>query len=803
MDLDEYSKKRDFKKTPEPPAEVEKTDNFRFVVQRHQASRLHYDLRLELNGVLKSWAVPKGPSMESGVKRLAVQTEDHPVKYLTFEGTIPKGNYGAGEMHIWDSGIFKAAKNKNDSSLLSQWEKGSMKIIFEGKKMRGEFALVQTGSKDGKNWLLIKKEDEFSTSEIYDAEDFSQKDTKERKLDISEFIKPMLASPKRKIFNDPGWIYELKWDGYRMISAISNGEVKTYSRNGNSFTERFYKITKSLEGIPFDAILDGEVVAMDNDGKNNFQALQNYPNNQWEKIHYYVFDVLYLNGHSTMGLKLMERKSLIPDVIEGCEHVFYTKEVDVLGTAFYQKAIDSGMEGVVAKKADSLYVPGYRTEDWLKIKVIETHEALICGYTGSDSELFGSLILGVIEEDGDGIQYIGNCGSGFSRQTQKDLMSKFKTLEQEKTPFREKINLKGKSAHWLTPKLVAEIKFSEWTKSGKLRHPVFLGLREDKKPKEIVRQEEIEEISKTKPSERSGTSLTIDGFSVSFSNLEKVYFPESGLRKYDLIDYYIQVADVILPYLKDRPQSLRRQPNGITSKGFFQKNISEEFVKPWMETFGIYSESNKEELNYLLCQNEATLLYMANLGCIELNSWNSRISSLDKPDYAIIDLDPSKENTFEQIIETALATKEVLDQLKTNGFCKTSGSAGIHVLIPLGAKYTYDQARDFTKLICYQIMGNLPGLTTMERTINKRNGKIYLDFLQNRRAQTLAAPYCVRPKEGAPVSAPLEWKEVKPGLQIQDFHIKNMPERIKETGDIWKKLLDEAIDMEKILSGNS
>src|SRR5699024_1573285 len=300
-------------------------------------------------------------------------TEDHPVKYLTFEGTIPKGNYGAGEMHIWDSGIFKAAKNKNDSSLLSQWEKGSMKIIFEGKKMRGEFALVQTGSKDGKNWLLIKKEDEFSTSEIYDAEDFSQKDTKERKLDISEFIKPMLASPKRKIFNDPGWIYELKWDGYRMISAISNGEVKTYSRNGNSFTERFYKITKSLEGIPFDANLDGEVVAMDNDGKNNFQALQNYPNNQWEKIHYYVFDVLYLNAHSTMGLKLMERKSLIPDVIEGCEHVFYTKEVEGLGTAFYQKAIDSGMEGVVAKKADSLYVPGYRTEDWLKIKVIETH----------------------------------------------------------------------------------------------------------------------------------------------------------------------------------------------------------------------------------------------------------------------------------------------------------------------------------------------------------------------------------------------------------------------------------------------
>lgn len=797
MDLNEYSKKRNFKETPEPPAEVEKHNLFRFVVQRHQASHLHYDLRLELDGVLKSWAVPKGPSMEAGVKRLAVQTEDHPVKYITFEGRIPKGNYGAGEMTIWDTGIFKAAKNKPDSSLLDQWKKGNIKLVFEGEKLKGEFALVRTGQE--KNWLLIKKDDAFSTKESYDAEDFSTADNKVRSLDVDEFIKPMLASPKKEIFNNPDWIYELKWDGYRMISSISNGKVKTYSRNGNLFTQRFSAITQSLEGIPYDVILDGEVVAMDKNGMPDFQALQNYPQNNWKRIEYHVFDILHLNGHSTMGLPLMDRKSLIPDVISGCENVFYTEEIEGMGTAFYQKAIKAGMEGVVAKKADSVYVPGYRSENWLKIKAKETQETLICGYTESDAKIFGSLILGILDDDE--LRHIGNCGSGFSHQLQKELKEKFKPLRQKENPFREKINLKGREPQWLKPELIAEVSFSEWTKTGKLRHPVFKGLREDKGPKEAVRQEEVEETPKTENAKISKTSLTVDGYSVPFSNLEKIYFPETGLRKYDLIEYYIQVSEVILPYLTDRPQSLRRHPNGITSEGFFQKNISEEFVKPWMETVGIFSESNKEELNYLLCQNEATLLYMANLGCIELNSWNSRISSLDQPDYAIIDLDPSKENTFEQIIETALAAKEVLDKLKVKAVCKTSGSAGIHILIPMGAKYSYDQTRDFTKWICLQIQEKLPDLTTLERTINKRNGKIYLDFLQNRRAQTLAAPYCVRPKEGAPVSAPLEWKEVKPGLQIQDFTIQNMPDRIRKKGDIWKNFLNEAIDMEKVLSG--
>lgn len=801
MDLQEYSRKRDFENTPEPEAETDFSNQFRFVVQRHRASRLHYDLRLELDGVLKSWAVPKGPSMEKKVKRLAVQTEDHPVRYLTFEGTIPKGNYGAGTMTIWDSGIFKPAETGKNNSLINQWKKGSMKIIFEGKKLKGEFALVKTGPKEDKNWLLIKKEDEFSTSESYDAEDFAEKNSEKKNVAIQKFIKPMLASPKKEIFNNPGWIFEFKWDGYRMIASVSNGKVKTFSRNGTSFTNRFRILSDSLQTIPHDVILDGEVVALNKEGAADFQALQNYPENNWERIHYYVFDLLFLNGYSTMDLQLTERKSLIPAIIENCSHVFYCEEIEGMGITYYQQALEQGMEGVVAKKMDSVYIPGFRSKDWLKIKARETAEALICGYTDSDAQVFGSLLLGIYEKDR--LTYIGNCGSGFSQQLQKELLKKFRNLEQKTSPFEEKINLKGRTVTWLKPLLVAEVSFSEWTATGKLRHPVFEGLREDKNPKEISRQEEVEEPPENPVSTSSQTSISIDGYSVPFSILEKIYFPGSGYTKYDLIDYYIHISKYLLPYLKDRPQNLHRHPNGITGMDFYQKNIPEELVKPWMETAAVYSTANKENLNYLLCQNEATLLYLINLGCIEINPWNSRITAIDYPDYAILDLDPSSENSFEEVIETALAVREVMDLWKIPGFCKTSGSSGIHILIPLGAGYTYNQARDFAKLICLEVQKKLPGLTTLERTKTKRKNKIYLDFLQNRKGQTLAAPYCVRPKEGAPVSAPLEWKEVKPGLEIRDFTIRTMIQRLQKKGDLWRDLLKHPIDLRKILESIS
>ncbi|WP_372919482.1 DNA ligase D [Salegentibacter sp.] len=803
MGLEDYIKKRNFKDTPEPGADYSDENRGRFVIQRHQASRLHYDLRLEMEGVLKSWAVPKGPSMNPKDKRLAIHTEDHPVKYLDFEGTIPKGNYGAGVMKIWDRGTFQSADGTEDN-LPEQLESGNLKIKFKGQKIRGEFALVKT-SRGEDQWLLIKKKDDYSTDLDYDAEVFAEKDASEtnkkpgkvRKIDPDDFLKPMLATATKKIFNNPDWIYEIKWDGYRVVTNIQEGEVNLYSRNGVSFNKKFPKLRKDLEHIENDTILDGEVVILDEDGVPDFQALQNYNSKTKGELRYYVFDMLYLNGHSMLDLPLLERKSLLPEVLEDLEAVVYCDHIQGMGNAFYKKAIDSGLEGVIAKKADSTYSPGYRSESWLKIKAVQTREAIICGYTDSEGAVFGSLILGTFR-DGE-LSYIGNCGSGFSNEEQKELLEKFKKYEAKASPFPKKINLKGRKPTWMKPELICEVKYSEMTKNGFLRHPVFKGLRADKEPEEITREKQTAVPKGKGKSGKKGASLDVGGISVDFTSLEKIYWPDAGFRKYDLIDYYIKVSEQILPYLKDRPENLHRHPNGITKPGFYQKD-TEGQMPDWIERINIHSESAEKEIEYLLCQNEATLLYMANLGCIEINPWNSRKDDLDHPDYTVIDIDPSDKNTFEEVIEVAQAAKEVLDLAKIDGYCKTSGSSGLHIYIPLGAKYDYDQARDFTKLICYYIHEKLPKLTSMERAVKARKGKIYLDYLQNRRGQTLAAPFCVRPKPGAPVSAPLEWKEVKKGLKVLDFTIETMPDRIKEKKDSFKKVLGKGIIMEKAIA---
>lgn len=802
MSLNNYSQKRDFKKTNEPQGKTGDKGGQRFVVQRHDASNLHFDLRLEINGVLKSWAVPKGPSMQAKTKRLAIQTEDHPISYLTFEGRIPEGNYGAGTVDIWDKGTFKTrGTSKNKSSSLQKWKDGNLKVIFKGAKLKGEFALVKTGrqQKDD-HWLLIKKGDSYSTDTAYDAEDHSEAKLNRKSSDRGDsFIKPMLATPKSKIFNDAEWIYEMKWDGYRMIAAVDNGDVKCFSRNGESFTKKFKKITRALGDIPQQAILDGEVVALDKKGIPSFQGLQNYPEEKWGELRYYVFDLLFLNGHSTRDLKLTERKSLIPDVIQGSEGVYYCDHVEGMGTAYYKKAVDAAIEGVVAKKMDSKYKPGDRSEDWLKIKAEDSQEAVICGYTESDADTaFGSLILGIYQEKE--LTYIGNCGTGFSQNEKGKLRKKFKALQRKTSPFPDDIDLKGRTPHWLTPKLIAEVNFTEWTEDKKMRHPSFKGLRRDKEAGDIHKQTPLEENPDSSSSTSRENRLEIEGNSVPFTNLDKEFWPKSGLRKYDLIDYYLKIAETLVPYLKDRPQSLLRHPDGIGKKGFFQKDISEKITKPWMETVRISAESKSKKLNYLLCQNTATLLYMANLGCIELNAWNSRIKQLDYPDYAVIDLDPSDKNSFDDVIEVAQGFKGLFDDLGITGYCKTSGSSGLHIFLPLAANYTYDEARDFTKLLCSQIQGERSKLTTLERQKDKRHGRIYLDYLQNRKGQTIAAPYCVRPKEGAPVSVPLAWAEVKKGLKIKDFTLKNMPKRLSQKGDLFEGVLQKGLDMEAVLN---
>lgn len=805
MALDDYIHKRKFDKTPEPKGEENTEGKRRFVIQRHQARRVHYDLRLEMEGVLKSWAVPKGPSMNPNDKRLAIMTEDHPVKYLTFHGTIPKGNYGAGEMGIWDTGTYDVLDDKKTGTdPLKQLKKGDLKIEFFGTKIKGTFALVHTQRGEEKNqWLIIKKKDAFSTDLDYDAEIFVPSAVREKeiiqdsKINPNEFVKPMLASPTKKIFNDPDWVYEIKWDGYRMMAHIRDGEVNMYSRNGISYNEKFKSLKDELEGIPHDVILDGEVVILDKNGRTQFQKLQNFdPKTSDENLIYYVFDLLYLNGHGTINLGLLERKSLLPPILEGLENVLYCDHIKGMGSTLYKKTTDAGLEGVIAKKADSTYSPGYRSERWLKIKTYNTEEAIICGYTESEkNQPFGSLILGMYEDSE--LSYIGNCGSGFSDAEQRALLKKMETLKTEDSPFRSKINLKGRKPDWIMPMLICEVKFSEFTKAGHLRHPVYKGLRNDKDISEIVPQKERQTKTPDTTGHKGSSILEVDGISVPLSNLDKVYWPGEGYTKYDLIDYYIQVSEFILPFLKDRPQNLNRHPNGIDKPSFYQKD--HETLPIWAETHKIYSESSKKEIDYLLCQNEATLLYMANLGCIEINPWNSRVQNLENPDYTVIDLDPSDKNTFEQVIEVAQVAKEVLDGAKIKGYCKTSGSSGLHIYLPLGAKYNYDEARDFTKLLCHFINEKLPKLTSMERAVKSRKDKIYLDYLQNRRGQTLAAAYCVRPKVAATVSTPLLWKEVKPGLKLKEFTIKTVPERLQEMGDIFGKVLGKGIDIETAL----
>lgn len=799
MGLKAYREKRSFNDTPEPKDVLEKSNQFRFVIQRHRASHLHYDLRLEMDGVLKSWAVPKGPSMNPRDKRLAVQTEDHPVAYLTFEGVIPKGNYGAGKMTIWDEGHYQSLHQQHN--LPEDHKKGKLKILFHGSKLKGSFTLVRSSSMNKKEqWLLIKHDDALATDLDYDAEDFNEEafslvqSESTKQLDLRALVKPMLASPGTIIFNDKDWIYELKYDGYRALANISNNKVELYSRNGISLNAKFHPIYKELKRFEHTAIIDGEIVVLDDEGLPQFNALQNY-NEETTKgiLVYYVFDLLHLNDHDTLELPLLDRKQLLKELIPETFHLRYCDHVETMGITVYDRAIEMGMEGVIAKKSSSTYDLNLRSPNWLKFKKIENTETIICGYTLSEkkSRKFGALILGMVE-DGQ-LTYVGTCGSGFSEDQMNEMFYKFEVLKTEKPLFDIRKHLKGREAVWMIPKLICEVKFSEWTSSRVMRHPVFLRLREDKNLDFEENKLPLEKVSTQKKTVDEEFALEVEDVMVHITHPEKSYWPASDYTKYDMLDYYIQMSDFILPYLMDRPESLHRHPNGIKGESFYQKD--HEHLPDWIDTHGIHSSSSDKEINYLLCQNKATLLYLNNLGCIELHPWHSTIYQLDYPDYAIIDLDPSEENTFEQVIETALVAKEVLKQAKIEGYCKTSGSSGLHIYLPMGGKYTYEEARNFTKLLCYYIQEKLPKITTLERSLKKRGAKIYLDYLQNRKGQTIVAPYSLRPKMDAPVSMPLLWSEVKSGLKITDYTMKTVPKIMAERKDSFKAVLGKAIDM--------
>jgi len=592
------------------------------------------------------------------------------------------------------------------------------------------------------------------------------------------FISPMLAKESDASFDSEEWIFEIKWDGYRAIAECGK-TTKLYSRNGNSFEYAYPVVFARLQKMKERMVLDGEIIVLNDEDQPDFQLLQHYESNTDRPIQYYVFDILELKGKSLVDLPLLERKKILKKVLKTNEVIKYSDHIVGEGKAFFDEIRKRNMEGVMAKKADSYYYTGKRTAEWLKIKHNKTLEAIIAGYTepSGSRKYFGALVLGMMK--GKELKYVGHTGSGFNQEMLREIYDLLQSMVQSNSPFKEMVKT-NMPVTWVKPKRVCEIKYTELTRDGILRHPIFLHLREDKNIKEA-------------------TMASSKSFKPKITHADKLYFPDDEITKGDVVDYYISMANYILPYLKGRPESLFRNPDGIKEKGFFHKDAGAE-TPGFVHTKNLYSGSVKRNIDYIICDNKATLTYMNNLGCIEINPWHSTIKNLDNPDYMIIDIDPSPKNTFEQVIDAAKAVKEVLDKAGAPSYCKTSGSTGLHVYVPTAKKYSYEQVKDFAHVVCMLVSEQLQGFTTLERNLKKRGNKhIYLDYLQNARGQTIASVYSLRPKPGATVSMPLLWKEVKRGLTPQDFTIHNALKRVKKMGDIFKPVLGRGVDLEKSL----
>lgn len=625
-------------------------------------------------------------------------------------------------------------------------------------------------------------------------------------------------------FDQEGWVYEIKWDGYRAIAMMNKNKFDLLSRNNKSFNEKFYPVYDAIKAWGIHAIVDGEIVVLNDEGKPDFGALQNWRSESDGEIIYYVFDLMWLDGLDLTGIPLTERRQLL------AERLSEGKSIIRMSEAFNSTASDllgavgkMGLEGIMAKKQDSLYYQSGRTKEWLKMKSNKRHEVVIGGYTQNDgsSKYFSSLLVGVYENGV--LHYTGKIGTGFSDQLQKEMMQKFKSLIRKTNPFEEIIDVNKPSrfrhnppnatATWLKPELVCEVSYTEMTSDGVMRHPSFEGMREDKKALDVHHEVTVpaSKIAKPKilkekimpaddqsrktllnPSEATQVKK-VNGEEMKFTNLDKLYWKKDKITKRDLINFYYQVAPYMLPYIKNRPQSLNRHPDGFEGKSFYQKDMTGK-VPGWIETFPYRSADEDIDKNYMVVEDDASLLFMVNLGCIEINPWSSTVLKPDHPTWCVIDLDPDK-NSFDDVIKTAQVAHDILESAQIDSYCKTSGSTGLHIYIPLNAKYDYEQSKEFARLIITMMQKELPDVTSIERLTSKRKGKIYLDFLQNRPQATLAAPYSVRPKPGASVSMPLHWEEVKKGLRISDFTIKNVIPMLKERGDIFKPVLGKGIDM--------
>lgn len=943
--LEKYNRKRNFAETPEPvgtPIEGQSKEFRRhFAIQKHNARRLHYDFRLETeNGVLKSWAVPKGISQNPQIKRLAVLTEDHPFDYLLFEGTIPEGNYGAGTVLVWDTGFY-TLENANEK-FSHQFDKGKITFSLHGNKVNGIFSLIRTGREN--QWLLIKYNDQFTSEEDLTTSmpdsvlsqtkknTFTKRSDPSNELsnsrvnsisnlvhshvkngemhqsdsimiemqhlppvDFPSKVKPMLATAVDKPFNDNKWDFEIKWDGVRAILFYhkSRNILEIRSRTNKSIIHRYPEIIDTIKTSPIirckdSFVLDGEIVVLDKQGRPDFQSHQRRMNveNSLDIQHlsneipatFYIFDILHIDGKSLETLEFWKRREVLSRALDlnlnqnGEQVIRISESFEGKGIELFESIGALNLEGILAKNKQSKYLQGARTTDWLKIKNIQTQDCVVIGYTpgeGNRKGYFGSLLLAVFDR-GEFV-FVGHSGSGFDFQQIVAIFNKLQKIITSESPVSY-IPYTNRDPVWVRPHLVVEVRFDGWTKDKIMRAPIFLRVRDDKKPQEctLEKPKHLEELpnvtrqnsdepslassissssstlspitSPSSPSRETAQLPDSGRMKYSFSNLNKVFWPKNRyhheIAKGDLIEYYDRVSDYLLPFLKDRPLSLSRYPDGINGKHFYQKNWDKD--KPeFVDSVKLYSDSAKRFTNYLICNNKEALLWLANLGGIEIHPWYSRVvdyeaclkdstaldeenCGLNRPDFVVFDLDPyiysgletSKEQepeyspaAFMKTVEVAqLLKSEIFDILKIKSYIKTSGKTGIHIFVPISSTYTYHQARSFAEIIGRILVSKRPDMISMDWDTSKRRGKIFFDYNQNAKGKTLASVFSVRPVERATISMPLEW-EVIDRILPTDFTILNISEKIAGKNDInikklltsWSNIVEHRQDLVKLL----
>ena len=782
-----------------------------FVVQQHGARRLHYDLRLEWRGALLSWAVPKGPSLDPADKRLAVQVEDHPVEYADFEGVIPEGNYGAGAVIVWDRGRWLPREDP-EAGLAA----GKLLFDLEGFKLRGRFTLVRTRGRgaqgaEGREWLWIKKADAYASSgpiphadrsvlsgrslaELRSgaprlrrlARDIARSGAAARRVEASR-VRPMLAERAPQPFSAQGWIFELKYDGYRMIAAAGAAGGALYTRNGRPASAQFPEIVRALAALPVDsAVLDGEIVASDAEGRPSFQRLQQRARlSRADEIaraaveipvQLQVFDLLGFGDRDLRDLPLLRRKAFLQRLLPPLGAVRYAEHFAERGEDVYAQVEALGLEGVVAKRADAPYRSG-RSPLWKKVRSLETADFAIVGFTAPAGSRTGFGALHLAYAVGGELVYAGRVGTGFAETDLVALRADLDALRCDTPPCRGAPR-SSRADHWALPRLVCEVRYVERTADGLLRQPAFVRLRDDKSPEECTLEDAPLAGSREAPAAPSAAPAPAPPVrEVPFTNLDKPFWPDEGIRKGDLIDYYRAISPWLLPYLRDRPLVMTRYPDGIAGKSFFQKDAPA-WAPAWVRTERMWSEQAAREVRYFVCDDVESLLYVVNLGTIPLHVWSSRIADLQHPDWCILDLDP-KSAPFAHVVQVAQAIRELCEEIALPCYAKTSGSTGLHVLVPVGGQLTHEQSRTLAELLAGVVVARRPDIATVARSLRRREGRVYVDALQNGHGKLLVAPFCVRPVPGARVSMPLRWREVRAGLDPARHTLRSAPARMR------------------------